>query len=177
MRLFCSKAMVWGLFPFKTPLTKAIPMSHFHVCTHPGRHTHGYPRCTWVRERGGRLQMRDRKQHPDLQAKMVHLKLCGNRPGIQAQHPPPPVFLHVEARGGRCVSSSVTLHLRQGLSLNLELTNWPGWPPVSPRDLSSASLALEAQMYFPAPSHHVGTGPLVLTLSEQVLYLLMDTYP
>lgn len=119
--------VVWGLFPLKMPLSKAIPMSHFQVCTHPGRHIHGYPRCTWVRGRGGRLQMRAVSRLPGRDG--LFLKLCGKpswNPGLKPASP------SLSTSGGRRWMS-VTLHLRQGLSLDLELTSWLDWPPVSPR--------------------------------------------
>lgn len=40
---FSAEASIWGccdVFPFKTPLSKAIPIPHVQVCTYPGRHTH-----------------------------------------------------------------------------------------------------------------------------------------
>lgn len=59
-------------------------------------------------------------------------KALGKPSGIKVQHHPPPFSQHVEARGRHYISFSVTLHLRQGLLLNPELTSWLGWPPVSP---------------------------------------------
>lgn len=39
-KLLFGAVVMGGLFPFKTPLSKAIPMPHVQVCTYPGRHTH-----------------------------------------------------------------------------------------------------------------------------------------
>lgn len=75
--------------------------------------------------------MRDREQYADFQARTVCLKLWGNLLESRS-NTPPPVSQHVEARGRHYISFSVTLHLRQGLLLNPELTSWLGWPPVSP---------------------------------------------
>lgn len=108
-------------------------MPHVQVCTYPGRHTHMVTRDALGGQRK-RWEVIDETQGAvsRLSGQDGLFKALWKPCGIKAWHLPPPVSRYVEAGGGHYIPSSVTLHLRQGLLLNPELTSWLGWLPVSP---------------------------------------------